>query len=150
MPATIAELFAGRTETIGSRARAEICYAVFDAADENEVRALALATIDKAYQGLLLTNVMLDERFNATTWKVRAIYEAPQPQQQDNPEPTFSFDTGGGTQHITQNIATVGNYAPAGVTPPDPKGAIGATPDGVEGVPLLWARRHVEDLDSAV
>ena len=97
MAATITELFAGRSETIGSRARAEIGYAVFNATDEAEVRALALSTLARFYQGLLLTNVMLDERINATTWKVRAIYEAPQPQQQDNPQPTTTFDTGGGT-----------------------------------------------------
>ena len=134
MPATIAELFAGRTETMGSRARAEICYAVFDAADENEVRTLALATIAKAYQGLLLTNVMLDERFNATTWKVRAIYEAPQPSQQENPEPTFSFDTGGGTQHITQSLGTRNRYGPSASA--ELAGAIGFDGQNVNGVDI--------------
>ena len=134
MAATITELFAGRTETIGSRARAEIGYAVFNATDEAEVRALALSTLARFYQGLLLTNVMLDERINATTWKVRAIYEAPQPQQQDNPQPTTTFDTGGGTQHITQSIGTKGRYGPS--ASPDLAGAIGFDGQNVNGVDI--------------
>jgi hypothetical protein len=134
VPATIAELFAGRTETIGSRARAEICYAIFGAADENEVRTLALGTIARTYLSLILTNVMLDERFNDTTWKVRAIYEAPTPQQQDNPEPTFAFDTGGGTQHITQSLGTRGRYGPAASA--ELAGAIGFDGQNVNGVDI--------------
>jgi len=51
-------------------------------------------------------------------------------------ESTFSFDTGGGTQHITQSMATVGKYAPEGKTAPDFKGAIGVTHDSVEGVDI--------------
>jgi hypothetical protein len=48
---------------------------------------------------------------------------------------TFSFDTGGGTQHITQSIATLNKYISSG-TPPDFKGAIGVTADNVEGVDI--------------
>ena len=134
MPATLVELFAGRTETIGSRARAEICYAAFDATDELQVRTLALATLARTYLGLILTNVMLDERLNATTWKVRAIYEAPQVQQQENPEPTFAFDTGGGTQHITQSLVTQGRYGPSASTAL--AGAIGFDGQNVNGVDI--------------
>ena len=42
----------------------------------------------------------------------------------------YSFNTGGGTQHIKQSISTTNTY-PA--TAPDCKGAIGSTPDSVEG-----------------
>ena len=49
----------------------------------------------------------------------------------------FSFDTTGGTQHVTQSIATVGRYAPPGKTAPDFKGAIGVTSDSVEGVDVV-------------
>ena len=49
-------------------------------------------------------------------------------------EPAFAFDTGGGTQHITQSRETVGKYAPPGKTAPDFKGAIGVTADSIEGV----------------
>ncbi len=50
-------------------------------------------------------------------------------------ESTFSFDTGGGTQHITQSIETLDDYVAAG-TAPDFKGAIGVTHDSVEGVDI--------------
>lgn len=56
---------------------------------------------------------------------------------QDPPEAgdsSFSFDTGGGTQHITQSLATVHSY-PSG-TAPDHQGAIGATESGVDGVDI--------------
>lgn len=131
---TISELFAGRTETMGSRARAEVTYAVFDATTEAEVRALALSTIPTSYQGLLRTNVTLEERINATTWKVRAIYEPPQLTQQDNPESTFAFDTGGGTQHITQSLGTRNRYGPSASA--ELAGAIGFDGQNVNGVDI--------------
>ena len=54
------------------------------------------------------------------------------------PEPlsandSFEFTTTGGTQRITQSIATVARVAASG-TAPDFKGAIGVTDNGVEGV----------------
>ncbi len=51
-------------------------------------------------------------------------------------ETAFAFETGGGTQHITQSMSTVGSYAPPGKTAPDFKGAIGVTHDNVEGVDI--------------
>ncbi len=55
---------------------------------------------------------------------------------EDDPETgesSFSFDTGGGTQHITQSLETVASYGLDGTTPPDFKGAINVTQDSVEG-----------------
>ena len=49
---------------------------------------------------------------------------------------SYSFDTGGGTQHITHGKQTVGTYAPVGKTAPDFDGAIGVTRDRVEGVDI--------------
>lgn len=52
-------------------------------------------------------------------------------------ESSFSFETRGGTQHITQSLATVGSYASGDIpAAPDFKGAIGVTADGVEGVDI--------------
>jgi len=55
-------------------------------------------------------------------------------------ESTFSFDTGSGTAHVTQALATVGAYHdplhfPFGA--PNFKGAIGVTPDGIEGTDIV-------------
>ena len=51
-------------------------------------------------------------------------------------ESQYSFDTGGGTQHVTQSIANVGKYAATGFTAPDFMGAIGVTDDRVEGTDI--------------
>ena len=134
MPATLTELFAGRTETLGDKSKAEIRYLVTGAANEAEVRTLSLAQIPQAYEGLYRKTISLDERINLTTWKVIATFEAPEPQQQDNPEPTFAFDTGGGTQHITQLIQTIGRYGPAASTALG--GAIGYDGQNVAGVDI--------------
>jgi hypothetical protein len=134
MPASIHELFAGRTETLGTKPKAEIAYVALDAVDEAEVRALALAQIPSTYQGLYRATITLDERLNATTWKVVASFEAADPQQQENPESTFAFDTGGGTQHITQSLSTVGRYGPAASTALG--GAIGYDGQNVAGVDI--------------
>ena len=134
MAATLHELFAGRTETLGAKPKAEIAYVVLGAADEAEVRTVVLAGIPASYLGLNRSTVTLDERLNATTWKVVAAFEAPEPQQQDNPESTFAFDTGGGTQHVTQSIQTVGRYGPAASTALG--GAIGYDGQNVAGVDI--------------
>ncbi|MCG3179669.1 MAG: hypothetical protein BIFFINMI_02010 [Phycisphaerae bacterium] len=69
-------------------------------------------------------------------WSGTANYGPPETKDKEPGESSFSFDTSGGTQHVTQSLATVGNYAPAGQTAPDFKGAIGVTKDAVEGVDI--------------
>jgi hypothetical protein len=54
----------------------------------------------------------------------------------------YSFDTGGGTQHITQSLETRGAYAASGVTAPDFRGAIGVKEDAVEGVDVAAPVYH--------
>ena len=61
-------------------------------------------------------------------WDVTARYSSREPEESE-----FTFDTSGGTTHITQSLQTVGKYAPAGETAPDFKGAIGVSTDSVEG-----------------
>ena len=68
-------------------------------------------------------------------------------------ESSFSFDTGGGTQHITQSIQTINKYAPPGKTAPDFKGAVGVTHDNVEGVDItipVYNFSETHYLDDAV
>ena len=132
--ATLHELFAGRTETLGSKPKAEIAYVVLAAADETEVRAIAQAQIPAEYLGLPRATITLDERLNATTWKVRATFEPVESGQSETPQPVFSFDTGGGTQHITQSLQTVGLYGPQASTALG--GAIGFDGQNVAGVDI--------------
>ena len=72
------------------------------------------------------------------------------------PEPgdsAYRFETGGGSTHITQSLQTIGSYAASG-SAPNFKGAIGVTPDSVEGVDIVtpvyeWSETHYFG-DSAV
>jgi len=82
------------------------------------------------YRNLVPTRVWV-ERKNDDTWlgtvtwgalAISAIGSAGQ----------FSFDTTGGTQHITHSLQTVHNYAASG-TAPNFQGAIGVTKDSVDG-----------------
>jgi hypothetical protein len=66
-------------------------------------------------------------------WEGVARYSNSAPQTDES---VFAFDTGGGTQHITQSLANVARYAPPGQTAPNFKGAIGVTADSVEGVDI--------------
>lgn len=49
---------------------------------------------------------------------------------------SYQFETGGGSQKITQSLGTT-PYAPSGQTAPDFKGAIGVTRNGIEGVDIV-------------
>ena len=69
-------------------------------------------------------------------WDLEASYVAPEVKPYSPPvtgSSSFSFDTSGGTQHITHALSHVHSYAPAGETAPDYKGAIGVSENGVEG-----------------
>ena len=66
-------------------------------------------------------------------------------------ESSFAFDTSGGTQHITQSLATIASYAASG-TPPDFGGAVGVTHDSVEGVDItipVYSFSETHFLDAA-
>ena len=50
--------------------------------------------------------------------------------------PSYTFETSGGTQHITQSLQTISKHGKPGVLPPDFKGAIGVSADSVEGTDI--------------
>jgi len=145
MAAVVEELFQGRTEVVSSKPSAEIPYIVRQASDEAAVKSAALTGTPTLYAGMPRKSVEISERVNADTWKVVVRYEAQEFEQQEEPEPVFSFDTGGGTQHITQSFSTVGSYAAPGFTNPDFRGAIGVTQDSVEGVDITVPVYHFSE-----
>jgi len=53
---------------------------------------------------------------SSAKWDCSVRYIAPEYQPPEVGEWSFNFDTGGGTQHVTQSISTVNKYAPAGKT----------------------------------
>lgn len=71
-------------------------------------------------------------------------------------ESVFSFDTGGGTQHITTSLAHIQSYAPSGESYSDYKGAINVSGSGpdlqVDGTEIVapvynFSETHYFDFD---
>jgi hypothetical protein len=75
------------------------------------------------------------ERLAPYTWLCTGHYKSPVSDRQTN-DASFSFTTGGGTQHITCSLQTIQKKGAPGVTPPDCQGTIGNTGDEVAGVDI--------------
>lgn len=144
MPITAEELFQGRTEQIAQNPKepsdAEVPYVVRGTLDE----VLALAAVQDAspevLRGMLRRSINLTERVNDQTLKYVVRYAAPSASDQEKEHEgeeaaVFSFDTGGGTAHITNSLET---RARTPATAEDLKGAIG------------WDGEHVQGVDIAV
>lgn len=139
MAVTIAEKLESRRVTDGPNPSAELRYVVQGIdGDETMARAYAYAASPTAYDlyGDTLTllpriEATADEPLSNDLIEVTVRYGV-WPQEYES---TFSFETGGGSQHITQSLETIGSYAAEG-TAPDFAGAIGVTRDSVEGVDI--------------
>jgi hypothetical protein len=108
----------------------ELAYAVTGTYDDAVVRGLVESTSPPTYLGLVRKEIDCRPT-GAGNWEATVRYQA------DIRDSQYTFDTTGGTQHITQSRETLGKYAPAGKTAPDCKGAIGVTPDSVDGVDIV-------------
>lgn len=135
--AKLEEGFLNRREEVNRNL--EVPFFVFDAADEAAVKAAcAVAPADGGLPvciGIyILDYYSIEERINDTTWRLLARYKLPQWPQYQPPEGRFSFDTSGGTQHVTQSLATVGRYGPKATD--KLQGAIGFDGRNVQGVDI--------------
>ena len=136
----VEEAYTERDETIdakGNVTEVEIPYLVFNVADESAALAAARPRV-KSVAGMSLESIEVVERVNATTWKVKAIYEvddggeSPETDTGDEDTTVFAFDTGGGTKHLNQSLKTDGRYPN---NAPDFAGAIEVDNEGnVNGV----------------
>lgn len=140
MPIIVDELLDSRNVITGAgqNPSAELHYFIQGTDSEiearNELTAIAPVTYDLFGNGIffLPRSHIVISPMGDKLWEGILRYEVvPQAYQSE-----FSFDTGGGTQHITHSIETVGMYAPSEQTAPDHMGAIGVTRDGVEGVDI--------------
>jgi len=140
MAVTVIERYDSRALSGGDTATAELVFLIRGTADDAVAYSALLAGAPTSHQGLVRQTARtepldVDAADEArSTWlgvvgygrEARAVVG----------ESSFSFDTSGGTQHITQSIQTVAKYAKAGQTAPDFKGAIGVSQNEVEGVDL--------------
>jgi len=139
MPASLLELFEGRSEAIAGKLSATIPYAIIGATDEADARATALASIPTTYNSIPRSGIVISERVNATTWKAVASYDQPDSGGGSDTatlENTFTFETGGGTQNVKQGLATTVKF-PADAASID---GIGFDGENVNGVDIITSQ----------
>jgi hypothetical protein len=111
--AKVVQLFGNYREVIGRSGEAP--YLVVDALTEQDVRDAAAAAIGTDIPdnlaGVPLDEIEISEQIRTGMWRIAARYKLAS--WQDPPDGQFSFDTSGGTQHITQSRSTVRRYGPA-------------------------------------
>jgi len=143
MPTSLTEKYDSRkvtTDPDGDAQSAEFVYTLTGVADENSARILATNSTASTYGDLIRKSITLEPvhintaDLGACIWEITVQYGEREEPESGDPS-VFSFDTGGGTQHITQSLGTIGSYAATG-TAPDFKGAVGVTHDNVEGVDI--------------
>ena len=167
MPVTLTENIDSRTIGLDELAQpksAEFLYTLRGLSDEALASAAVASSTPTTYQqnppdGVTLARLSISleplhvdtENPAACIWNVQVSYGVPE----DKPaldEPTFSFDTTGGTQHITQSRKTISNTKPGGGAGPANFGAIGVSESNgtvnVEGLDITvpvysWTETHV-------
>lgn len=134
MSITVNEKFESRA---GDNSSIDLIF-VIDGTDDDQAARTALASnAPSTHAGLIREDDSLHvEPVGDNLWEGKARYSKSEFQPPSTGDASFSFDTTGGTQHITQSRQTIQKYAPTGKTAPDFGGAIGVTHDSVEGVDI--------------
>jgi len=136
LPVEVVEKFESRLVTTGTSPSVELRYTIRGTNDDVEARNALVAGSPSTYDPwgggwfFLPRDTVSVQPIGEELWEGIVRYGPFTPTN----ESTFAFDTGGGTQHITQSKQTIARY-PAG-SAPDFKGAIGVTADSVEGVDI--------------
>lgn len=135
------EQFESRKVTMGNNPSAELRYKVTDTTSDTVARIIATTSTATTFDvygdaSVVLWRERIDiEPISDDMWEAIVYYSAIVLPVNES---SFSFDTGGGSQHITQSIQTVQSVpAPPNFSAPNHKGAIGVTPDSVEGVDVV-------------
>jgi hypothetical protein len=125
----------------GTNPTTELIY-IAASADLDQIYATALQTTpdyvihptgEKLWRGQIACSPIHDSHYEVIVRYERITQDQIAPATGGS---TFSFETGGGTSHITNSLETIAAYAPPGLTAPDFKGAIGVTDDAVEGADI--------------
>ena len=145
MAITVTERFGSGESTVGKNGKVVLRYILRGSDDDKAVKAAMLNASPASYDGLNRENGEV-ENVGPYLW-YGTVYYVPADKQPQTGDDSFTFETGGGTQHITQSLQTVHKYAPSGKTAPDFHGAIGVTHDSVEGVDITvpvyrWSQTH--------
>ena len=134
MPAIAVERCDSREVATGDRPTAVMKFLVKGTSDEQAALAALAAASPGDYNGIARTNWHVSPVGDGSdAWEGTVNYalvtSAPRPVGQS----TYSFDTAGGTQHITQAKQHIQTYTRGGATAPDLEGAIGYDGHDVQG-----------------
>ena len=136
MPIEVREKFDSRRLTKGQNPSAELAYVVLGTDNDIDARDALEDEAPTTYDGLPRQSVSI-EPLGPLLWDGVARYgQASGGTIIPGEDAVYSFETSGGSQHITQSKDTVSSHAASGMTAPDFQGAIGVTADGVEGVDI--------------
>ena len=136
MAIVMVELFDSREMEIAiGRNSIELRYGVFGSFDDVEIDLHVAENLPTTFSGLPLQKHRITPQ-GGGVWFATASYSSDEVREVG--EDVTSFNTAGGTTHITQSIATVYSGKADGVTddPPDFKGAIGVNGDSIDGVDI--------------
>jgi hypothetical protein len=128
MPITINETYRSREGNEGDSPSAELRFVIRGTNDDVTVRGLLEASSPLTYLGLRRTDYSF-EPLGGEVWNGSVRYS-------ETEEPQFTFDTGGGSQHVSQSLTTVGRHAAPNETAPVFHGAIGVNDDQVAGTDI--------------
>ena len=148
MPITVTEKFDSRPAADGDNPSAELKYVVEGTSDEQQALAAIESDTPATYAGLLRQTWSVEPVGDGSSyWEGVVRYGQMNAGPKEVGESVFSFDTGGGTTHITQAKEHVQDYFFEGDAAPDFQGAIGVTRDSVEGCDIVvpvynWSETH--------
>ena len=114
----------------GNGGSAELTYIIEGTADEQAALDSLTATAPATHKSLARQECSVEPADVETRWTGTAAYSL----DPTDGATSFSFDTDGGTQHLSNSIDTYGSASAGLFDPPDFDGAIGVTKDGVAGV----------------
>lgn len=126
---------------------ATLTYVLTGTNSETTARFLALSYSAALFDGLYRTGINLKE-VGPLLWHVDVSYGPKQKKKPEVGDFSWSFDTTGGTKHVTQALEHIQSYVPGGATAVDHNGAIGVNENGdVEGVDVpdrafKWTENH--------
>ena len=139
MPITVQELWDSREHQIGEDSSIDLRFVIDGTDDDVAAHVELLNVAPTLYAGLVRQSSHL-ERVGETTWQATVRYGSVEPPQTG--DSSFTFDTGGGSQHITQSLGTVGGWAAPGLVAPNFQGAIGVGKDSIDGVDITVPVYH--------
>ena len=133
MAITIAEKLLSRETTLAEKSQVQLLYLLTGSDDDAALMGVLSATAPATYGGLDRQSLNLSQ-VGPHLWEGQAQYGVTESAQTG--ESSFSFEIGGGTQHVTQSKHTT-PFAPEGESAGDLDGAIGFDGQKVQGVDLV-------------